>query len=289
MKRHYILLLLFLFFICSIFMVYAQKNVGDSSKDVNYCIQCHLTLNGKPRSVVLEWENSIHAKKNLECDGCHGGNHTVNDVKQAKDKKTGFIGKPVKKDIPQFCGRAECHGEALTQFKRGPHYDSVLKIGSPNCVDCHGDHNVQRSTYYIISDKTCSSCHSVEYSRELVSSMIDIEKNIEEIENSLEYLNQRNVESKDSMVRYLELKRYFHQLVHVFSKQEIDFTKKLIEVEIEYLDKQLTNRIATIKRLDLIYIITSGFSIAIIIAFTVYVALIRKRRTKVMKNFQSRS
>ena len=68
MKRHYILLLLFLFFICGIFMVYAQKNVGDSSKDVNYCIQCHLTLNGKPRSVVLEWENSIHEKKNLECD-----------------------------------------------------------------------------------------------------------------------------------------------------------------------------------------------------------------------------
>ncbi|MCX8123915.1 MAG: cytochrome c3 family protein [Spirochaetes bacterium] len=288
MNRIYIVICILTIALIPFYSVHAQQTIGDSSLKKNYCIECHIALNGKPRAVVLEWENSIHARKNLECHICHGGNPQVNDAKAAKDKKANFTGKPKKKDIPEFCGREGCHDKALAQLKKGPHYDSVMKIGSPNCVDCHGDHNIQQSTYHIITDKTCSGCHSVEYSRELVNSIISIEKNIEDIERSLEYMNERNVETKDMTGRYVELKSYFHQLVHVFSKQEIDFTKKLVEVEIEYLDKQLKSKIASVKRLDLIYILTSAFSIGIIISFTVYIALIRRRRAKVQKNFQSR-
>lgn len=288
MKRTYGFICIVVMILITFYFSYTQKTMGDSSQKKNYCIECHIKLNGKPRAVVLEWENSVHARKNLECHICHGGNPDINDVKTAKDKKTNFVGKPKKKDIPEFCGREGCHYQALGQLKKGPHYSSVLKIGSPNCVDCHGDHNIQQSTYNIITDKTCSGCHSVEYSRELVNSIITIEKNIEDIEKSLEYMNERNVETKDMAERYKELKSYFHQLVHIFSKQEIDFTKKLVEVEIEYLDKQLQSKIASIKRLDLIYILTSAFSIGVIITFTIYIALIRRRRAKLQKEFQAR-
>lgn len=288
MKRMYSIVIIFGIIFITFYIAYAQKTMGDSYLKKNYCIECHLKLNGKPRSVVLEWENSVHAKNNLECHICHGGNPDVNDAKEAKGKKTNFAGKPKKKDIPEFCGREGCHVQASVQLKKGPHYSSVQKIGSPNCVDCHGDHNVQQSTYHIITDKTCSSCHSVEYSRELVNSIVTIEKNIEDIERSLAYMNEKNVENKEMTLRYSELKSYFHQLVHIFSKQEIDFTKKLVEVEIEYLNKELQSKIASIKRLDIIYIMTSAFSIGVIIVFTVYIALIRQRRAKIQRQFQSR-
>ncbi len=288
MKRGCTFIIIFAIVLLTFYSAFAQKTMGNSSHKKNYCIECHIKLNGKPRAVVLEWENSVHAKSNLECQVCHGGNPDADDAKAAKDKKANFIGKPTKKDIPEFCGREGCHDQALAQLKKGPHYHSVLKIGSPNCVDCHGDHNVAQSTYHIITSKTCSSCHSVEYSRDLVNSIISIEKNIEDIEKSLDYMNEKNVESKDMTKRYNELKSYFHQLVHVFSQQEIDFTKKLVEVEIEYLDKELQSKIASIKRLDIIYILTSAFSIGVIILFTVYIALVRRRRSKIQKNFQSR-
>ncbi len=250
----------------------------DPGEPVNYCIQCHRSLSGRPGSVVLEWEESVHAENNRECHICHGGDPTVNDSRRAKSKQFNFTGKPSKREVLTFCGREECHATAYRQLKRGPHYQSVLREGEPNCVSCHGEHNIQRSTLHIISDRTCADCHSVEYSREMVASISNIERNIEDIEESLSYLNSRHIETGEADERHSELKSYFHQMVHVFSQQEIDFTKKLVELEIEYLDNDLKSRITVAKRLDLIYLLTASVSILIIIAFTVYIALVTRRR-----------
>ena len=250
----------------------------DSQGSVNYCIQCHKSLSGRLGSVVLEWEESVHAENNRECHICHGGNPTVNDSRLAKSKKFGFTGKPSKREVLTFCGREGCHAAAYRQLKRGPHYISVMDEGDPNCVSCHGKHNIQRSTLHIISDRTCSNCHSVEYSREMVESISSIERNIEEIEGSLDYLDQRHIETGEAEKRYNELKSYFHQLVHVFSQQEIEFTRKFVELEIEYLDSDLKSKITIARRLDLIYLLTASISIFIIIAFTVYVTMITRKR-----------
>jgi len=112
----------------------------------------------------------------------------------------------------------------------------------------------------------------------MVASISNIERNIEDIEESLSYLNSRHIETGEADERHSELKSYFHQMVHVFSQQEIDFTKKLVELEIEYLDNDLKSRITVAKRLDLIYLLTASVSILIIIAFTVYIALVTRRR-----------
>jgi len=289
MKRICIYFGLSLLFLCVFLltsMVMAQTDNSDGSvrgkeEAVNYCIECHKTLSGTPGSVLLEWRESVHADNNRECQICHGGNPRVNDSRLAKSKKYNFTGKPSKREVLTFCGRRECHSTAFRQFQRSPHYTSVMKEGEPNCVSCHGKHNIQRTTLHIISDRTCSDCHSVEYSRQMVAAISNIEKNIEDIEESFAYLDKRHIEKGETEKRYRELKSYFHQLVHVFSKQEIEYTRKFVELEIEYLDNDLKSKITVVRRLDLIYLLTACISILIIISFAVYVLLVTRRRRNI--------
>lgn len=289
MKRIYVSFGLSLLILCVfslVSMIMAQPNNDEESargneKAVNYCIECHKTLSGKTGSVLLEWRESVHADNNRECQICHGGNPRVNDSRLAKSKKYNFIGKPSKREVLSFCGRRECHATAYRQFQRSPHYTSVMQEGEPNCVSCHGKHNIQRSTLHIISDRTCSDCHSVEYSRQMVVAISDIEKNIEDIEESFEYLDKRHIEKGETEKRYRELKSYFHQLVHVFSKQEIEYTRKFVELEIEYLENDLKSKITVVRRLDLIYLLTAFISVFIIISFAVYVLHVTRKRRNV--------
>lgn len=288
MRGKYVIISIFLAIALSIYLVHAEDKIGDSSQGKNYCVDCHIGLSGKPRTIVFEWENSVHSKNNMQCNLCHGGNPNVDDAKKAKDALARFTGKPEKKDIPQFCGREGCHSESLKQFQQGPHYISVQKTGRPNCVDCHGDHTVKQSAFHTLSEKTCVGCHSAEFSRDIVSSISSIGKRMASVEESLEYLDKRNVENRDTAESYQKVKQYFHQVVHAFTQPEFNYSKRIIAAETEYLDELMQRRISSVKRLDIIYIITSAFSIGVIIAFIVYLGLTRRRRAKVQKNFQSR-
>jgi len=120
----------------------------------------------------------------------------------------------------------------------------------------------------------------VEYSRQMVAAISDIEKNIEDIEESIAYLDSRHVDKGETEKRYRELKSYFHQLVHVFSRQEMEYTRKFVELEIEYLDSDLKGKTTVVRRLDLIYLLTVFISIFIIISFVVYILTVTRKKRK---------
>src|SRR4029450_10793739 len=64
----------------------AKEFAKDQTKN---CLSCHNNNN------IQYYSESIHAKKNIGCDGCHGGGHTVRKIS--------------KKESVQLCGK--CHGE----------------------------------------------------------------------------------------------------------------------------------------------------------------------------------
>jgi len=270
-----IIILLTLIFIAFPGILSAQNK---KEKKKNYCIECHSGLAGRLKKPVKVWRKSVHGIAGNECNLCHGGNPDVSDKKMAKLLKYKFIGKPDKKQITDFCGRGGCHSLALKQFKRGPHYQSVLKSNSPNCTHCHGVHNIQRSSSRIIKEKACISCHKPEYSRQIIRTINQIESKIAAVENNINYLNEKSVEVKFLGSKLSKTKHLFHQLVHVFSKQAMDSTKEIIQVRVDDLLNSSKSKVAISKRLDLLYIMMLAFGVIIVGGFSIYTILMFMRR-----------
>ena len=239
------------------------------------CVDCHLKLKGVLRSVVLVWERSVHAKKGEKCHLCHGGNPASADKKLAKSKEYGYIGRPKVEEITSLCGRSECHSEAFYQFVKSPHYQTAEGSGKLNCASCHGDHDVQMSSANIMTEKTCSDCHSVDYSKEIIDTVFRMESRLDDIQEKLDFLESKNTDIEILKKRHFKTRSIFHQLVHVFSPRDMDFTKSILDLEVDSLKSTLTKKIALVERLTLLYyltiinviIIAGGFSIYFLVGY----------------------
>ncbi|RPI94410.1 MAG: hypothetical protein EHM32_06825 [Spirochaetales bacterium] len=256
----------------------AQKAAVTESAD--QCVDCHKSLGGRHAAIVDQWSGSVHARNGRRCNTCHKGNDAVNDAALAKSRESGFAGKPSRKTNPVFCGRSECHDTALQQFKKSPHYDSVMKKGAPSCVSCHGDHNIQRSSVNIISDKTCSGCHSVDYSRQIISSIFSIEKDLEFIETNIRFLELRRADVQNELSQMEKIKSLFHQIVHVFSREEIQFNRKIVDLGIASLKNDVLMKVDVSRRMDIIYIITIVVCFIIVFGLAFYVFWMLSRRPR---------
>ncbi len=257
----------------------AEEGKGAGAREKrNSCVECHRSLEGDMKTPVLEWERSVHAGQAAACDLCHGGNPEIFDAKRSKGREFKFAGKPRQRDIPVFCGRPDCHGTAFTQFTRSPHYGSTLRTGEPGCVSCHGAHNVQRSSMNILTEKTCTRCHPVEYSKEIISAVFGIEKDLGAIERNMDYLQAKNAEVPGSRERLSRTKQLYHQIVHVFSTEDIRFNKKIVELEVVALKDDIAGKMSVMRRMDYIYIFTVAFSIAVLIGVAAYLAVMFVRR-----------
>lgn len=126
----------------------------------------------------VEYQNSIHARADVRCVDCHGGNERdLTDA--AHEKRFGFRGKFSRKEIVLLCGN--CHAKSrlmntygirsdqLTQYKTSAHGQALFRRNDPNvaiCTDCHGVHGVvsvkspSSPVYYFNVPQTCGRCHS---------------------------------------------------------------------------------------------------------------------------------
>jgi cytochrome b subunit of formate dehydrogenase/nitrate/TMAO reductase-like tetraheme cytochrome c subunit len=136
------------------------------------CASCHSRIareagNGVRRiDAYALYERGIHAKRISEgilsaasCIDCHG----YHDLRKASDPKS-----PVYKyNIPKTCGK--CHTEVYAKYERGIH-GKALAAGvtdAPNCVDCHGEHQIQApwgpdapDNAANLTDFACAKCHN---------------------------------------------------------------------------------------------------------------------------------
>ncbi len=149
----------------------------------NSCIACHSQFDGELLEPTLHVEDDVHFRKGLACHDCHGGNPRAGgdgDPEAAHDPARGFLGKPARRDTPQFCAR--CHADANYMKRFDPHgrvdqlseyltsrHGQLLSTGDEKvavCTDCHGVHGIRpvkdpRSAVHPtrVAD-TCASCHA---------------------------------------------------------------------------------------------------------------------------------
>jgi hypothetical protein len=158
--------------ILSVALPAAAQQVKDT------CYQCHLDLKGKLQRPAKLWANDAHRRYGFTCTACHNGDATVADL--AGSKGPDFVSSFERAEVPKLCGR--CHSDAALIQKHKPgqptgqlaEYQSsvhgkALAAGdtdSPNCVDCHGIHEIRPAddplsrVHPLRLAQTCGECHA---------------------------------------------------------------------------------------------------------------------------------
>jgi hypothetical protein len=275
------------FLVCAILALFGsslgaeEKNLQEPSNDKDYCVICHEQQAKKSlKNPVAEWRASVHALKGGTCGFCHGGDPGVDDKIKAKSRLANFIGRPDKKKISEFCGRDGCHSASLEQFKLGPHFQSVHRTGEPGCTTCHGVHNIRRTSIGTISAGSCVACHSAKYSKEIIAFITGLDRRINNIDKNAALLAEQHVDVRGIQDRLKRVRQLFSRFVHVLSRQDMDSTKNILEIEIAGLDSETKSKVTSIQRIDMLYNIMVIFCLGVIAGFLIYIIVMYSRRKK---------
>lgn len=150
-----------------------RKNVRE------LCAKCHgnseyMKPYGLAASQPTGWSKSVHGKAFTEghdnapvCTGCHSPH-------------AGTL--PGTASVAALCDR--CHRDERAYFLESPHSRAFRKLGLPDCVPCHGDHEVTRTSWLagMTPDSACSKCHSKDDKPKNVA--IDIARLLDEVQNA---------------------------------------------------------------------------------------------------------
>lgn len=260
----------------------AEEKPEVKQPDTNdYCASCHEGLaQASLKDPVDQWKSSVHAGEGKKCSLCHGGDPGVNDKMRAKSRLAHYTGTPEKKKIPEFCGREGCHADVLEQFRNGPHYLSVQKTGDPGCVFCHGSHAVRKTSLGAITEKSCAACHTEAHAKEMVAEVRTLDGSIKKIDASMKTLAEKRADVAVMMDRLDNTRRLFSRMVHVSSRSEMKNSRKSIEDEVKSLISESRSKVASIQRLDILYVTMVVFALAIIGGMIFYILIMYSRRKK---------
>lgn len=131
-----------------------QESSELTSKGPELCLSCH------KKSSVKNYLSSVHftefknGNENLNCINCHGG--STHSIKSAK---------LTEKELHAVC--ADCHEQTVDNFEKSLHGKALSKgkYLAPNCITCHGQHNIKShtdqnsSTYKMNIPELCGKCH----------------------------------------------------------------------------------------------------------------------------------
>src|ERR1035438_2359206 len=92
------------------------------------CVTCHRTISGVNylEHDFADWTQSVHAKANVSCEACHGGNPAAQDIHEAHKglKPSTDKSSPVYfTHIPATCGT--CHEAEFKAFQKSAHYQEL--------------------------------------------------------------------------------------------------------------------------------------------------------------------
>jgi nitrate/TMAO reductase-like tetraheme cytochrome c subunit len=177
------------------------------------CIQCHDAEMMKPafRKIPAEWRQGWHHQNGVSCHDCHGGDPT--DAAMAMSPQRGFVGTPKYQGVPEFCGK--CHVGILKNYIESGHGKALKASGSgPNCVTCHGAHDIQKANIDIINEQRCSQCHSYERARTMKQALFTTERKIQDIEHALKKLSSQGIYTAEEVKALFRTEAEFRTLFH---------------------------------------------------------------------------
>lgn len=201
----------------------------------NRCISCHASQSMKPelQEITDAWQASWHAQNKISCEHCHGGD--PRDASMAMSHERGFVGKPKDREVPAFCGK--CHIGILNNYLESGHGKALMagKKG-PNCVVCHGSHNIQKGSIDTINEQLCSKCHSYERAKIMKVALFATETRITRLEQRLRELKREGIypgtDEKSLFNTQAEFRTLFHTVDVNLVRSRIDeFTSKLNQID----------------------------------------------------------
>ncbi len=210
---------------------FMTKTWAGEQVEENLCISCHASDKMKPefKATVDSWRESWHAQNKISCENCHGGD--PKDAALSMSRQRGFVGVPQYNEVPEFCGK--CHIGILSNFLESGH-GKALKASrkAPNCVTCHGSHNIQKASIDIINEQQCTKCHSYERAKIMKVALFLIEKKIAQLEQNLQDLKQAgaypDADERSLFSTQAEFRTLFHTVdVNLVRSRTDEFTSKL--------------------------------------------------------------
>ncbi|MBI3997008.1 MAG: cytochrome c3 family protein [Candidatus Omnitrophica bacterium] len=158
----------------------AALRFGVVVEAANSCVECHQQFESGASAPTQVMAHDVHIQRGLSCSDCHGGDPAATEATSAMDPAKGFIGRPARAEIPQFCAR--CHADPAYMRKYNPNlptdqYAKYLtsqhgkRLGSGDadvavCTSCHGAHGIrskkdpQSPVYAMNIPGTCAVCHT---------------------------------------------------------------------------------------------------------------------------------
>jgi hypothetical protein len=227
MKRGCLLVLAILFAM--------SMNCGGVYADEIVCITCHSAMPGKYGEPVKLWKGSIHSENGIACNACHGGD--PKDAANAMKKERGFLGAPKYNDVPEFCGR--CHVGVMKDYLASAH-GRALATGGPNCVICHGNHQVVKASLELINEKSCSRCHSYERAKMIRGAMQVTEGIIVALDARITGYKRLGTDTDRMEKELFSQRNRFHSLFHNVDVKKVTAESTLIQAELMKLDTELT-------------------------------------------------
>ncbi|MBI4839403.1 MAG: cytochrome C [Nitrospirae bacterium] len=214
---------------------FLYKSWGGEELEVNACIECHSSNIMKPefQDIPNQWKMSWHYQNSVMCHDCHGGDYK--DATMSMSHQRGFVGTPKPADTPQFCGK--CHIGILRNYLESGHGKSLQSTGKgPNCVTCHGSHNIQKASIEIINEGRCTKCHSYERAQIMKQALFATENKMKEIESQLANLKAKGMyvgaENRELFSTQAEFHALFHTIDADLVKQRTDeFMRRLNAID----------------------------------------------------------
>lgn len=217
-------------------------------EEMSACVACHSSENMDQtmHNLVREWRHSWHAANEVSCHDCHGG--APEDASDSMSHNRGFKGVPEAAQIPDYCGT--CHIAILRNYLESGHGKSICEVPEgPNCVTCHGSHNIQQASIDIINEERCSQCHSYERAKLMKQALYAVENKLSAIRQDLDKLKLASFPLKEQEKAFFrthsEFRAVFHTIdVELVKEKADDLTQKLavIETEIQKANDQLAFR-----------------------------------------------
>jgi hypothetical protein len=222
-----------------------------SAWGANSCVGCHQqagTLSALPawyQDAYVHWYGSVHGKKGVTCDKCHGGDPGKADKKKAhlgilpsSDSKSPIY----YKNIPETCG--SCHKEVYRAFSQSRHYRNLKADRlAPTCTTCHGFQMDIGPVSRLQMAGRCQFCHNpqkgikpeiVEQTRRILEKTVQTEQAIEKAQTAVELAGEQGAKAKGAENKLrLARKRLEGTGAFWHRFQLADFDRELSDIESE--------------------------------------------------------
>jgi len=148
-------------------LLLATATVAEAPQEApNTCIGCHVEEEDEELSApVAEWRRSVHARAEVTCDACHGGDPLEEDEELSmSEDDAGYVGAPSWSEVPAFCGA--CHEEILEGYSESvmaEHLEEGERVAV--CTTCHmseGHAIVSQTPREILTEERCGECHDAD-------------------------------------------------------------------------------------------------------------------------------